>query len=1573
MLISYAQNFEDVILMRALRHVEKGTYVDVGAHHPIYDSVSFAFYQKGWRGVHVEPAPHFAQIIREGRPDERVIEAAISAESGPLTFYSIGETGMGTGSPEVAAQHQGSGYAVEPIVVPRMRLSSVLDSFAGQPIHWLKIDVEGMEADVVASWGASLARPWIVVIESTRPNSQEAAHEEWESRIVELGYEFLYFDGLNRFYLHRDHMELKEFFGLGPNFFDDFSVSKYSPYARDPARELADLERRNHQFSQDNSRFLQQLDEVREQLDRVREQRDEVQEQLDRVRAELSTTQSALKSATTSIEHRNRHISALQSGLDAAEARVAALLASTSWRLTAPMRNLSVLAQTLVRGGSAWARFAPGSRPRRVVRQWVTRGFDAVLSSPRLRPVAASLLERSPHLKQRLLRAIRNQRALSLDFSVPSAVGATSAASLHPFVAPGDEPIIYLFVDHTVACSTNTGLQRTARGIASGLVRLGQRVRYVKWEPQLAACVLISRDERLALAKWNGPPITEEEKVGYPLLGAAPVPVAPGFGDWLIVPEVPHITFQRAPVTLDLILWARGTKSGIGFVFYDAIPLRRDEFANMASAHGDYMRAIRLADVVWPISRWSANDLVAFWSVGEKATSDTMPKVSPLHLAGAFDRPRAVSPGASEKLFLSVGTLEPRKNQLALIHAFQAYQRHQPNSGWRLVLVGNLHPIVAQEVQKACSADSAISHRDAVSDEELSALFEKAAFTVFPSVEEGFGLPILESLWFGKPCLCANFGSMGEVAEGGGCLAIDMKDEAALSMALRDLIDDEGLRLRLTSEALQRPMISWDDYALALRDEVRCATAPVIYYWVDGTLTFPKNTGIQRVVRQLARELMEGGARLVPVKFDREGAGFARPTPEELAYLSRWNGPSPEMWSEWIPPASAGANSCFIMAELPLNLTRHEQAKLRSAAERFNLKTVAVFYDTIPWKLKNFYPESFSTAHREYMLELQNYDLILPISNHSAKDLVEFYKVGEGLDCTHGAEILPVILPGEFAESPRIRQPSALSAEGPVSILCVGTVEPRKNHLALLNAFIAAARRSPRNLRLVIVGRRTEPELAQQVEEIIAGNDGIVWEEGADDARLHDLHLACDFTVYPSLEEGFGLPILESLWYGKPAICADFGAMAEVAQGGGCIMVDVRNTEALTDAIANLANDPELFVALSREAVSRPFKSWRDYAKDVQGHLLHLAQIPPALKLPSPEDIERCAVGMRLAARPKLSVCISTYNRAEWLAVSLRNWARLYPEPLQGVELFVCDNTSTDHTPDIVQPYLGRPDFSYRRNPTNVGMLGNLRETAHAARGDYIWILGDDDLLLPGAVERVLETINSNPDVGLVYLNYAFTRLEDARQIVDFDDFFRDSIPIVPPEPNLAGPIREICARNENFFTAIYTLVLRRDHAIGAYSQNTHGRPFSTMLTCIPTTNYVLNHMMEEKGVWLGSPQLVVNMNVSWMRYAPLWILERIPEVYDVAERRGVSPDDINRWRRHTLPSAVAFFKQIFEHDPEGNAAFIDPARVVRRFNALREFPVAGSEMRAVYEKAHLEGHPLARRPTEQIFPSIST
>ncbi|RWJ99470.1 FkbM family methyltransferase [Mesorhizobium sp.] len=228
MITSYAQNFEDIILWRVLKSVERGFYIDIGAQDPVDDSVSLLFYEQGWRGVHVEPTAAYAAKIRSARPDEEVVEAAIGTGTGLLTFYEFPGTGLSTGDRAIAERHAEAGYEVKQHPVPLVSLQDLLDRHADREVHWLKVDVEGMESAVLESWGSSAVRPWIVVVESTLPLSSENSHEKWESRLKGLGYEFVYFDGLNRFYVSEGHPELKTAFGPGPNFFDGFVFPAFS-------------------------------------------------------------------------------------------------------------------------------------------------------------------------------------------------------------------------------------------------------------------------------------------------------------------------------------------------------------------------------------------------------------------------------------------------------------------------------------------------------------------------------------------------------------------------------------------------------------------------------------------------------------------------------------------------------------------------------------------------------------------------------------------------------------------------------------------------------------------------------------------------------------------------------------------------------------------------------------------------------------------------------------------------------------------------------------------------------------------------------------------------------------------------------------------------------------------------------------------------------------------------------------------------------------------------------------------------------------------------------------------------
>lgn len=232
--VSYAQNGEDVVLWRALGHVRDGRYVDVGAGDPELDSVTKAFVDRGWRGIDIEPVPYLAERLREARPDNEVVAAAVTDEQvDHVVLHLFDETGLST-LDDRAARSVPAREAVD-VTVPATTLDDVCADSAlllGD-LHVLKVDVEGLEAAVLRSISLEKWRPWVVVVEATVPNSAVPSHAEWESLLTDSGYRCALFDGLNRYYVSADHPELVEPLSYPACVLDGFQRAAHVQLAKD--------------------------------------------------------------------------------------------------------------------------------------------------------------------------------------------------------------------------------------------------------------------------------------------------------------------------------------------------------------------------------------------------------------------------------------------------------------------------------------------------------------------------------------------------------------------------------------------------------------------------------------------------------------------------------------------------------------------------------------------------------------------------------------------------------------------------------------------------------------------------------------------------------------------------------------------------------------------------------------------------------------------------------------------------------------------------------------------------------------------------------------------------------------------------------------------------------------------------------------------------------------------------------------------------------------------------------------------------------------------------------------------
>ena len=198
-MIAYAQNGEDLTLQRLLAGVENGFYIDVGAGHPEEHSVTKFFYDRGWHGINIEPGPTAYALLVKERPRDINLNFCAGAEEGADYFDVYPEINDSLSTP--------SEHLHQLLGKPQVRgartftLNSVIENHApDQVIHFLKIDVEGYETQVLTGLDLQVHRPWVMCIEATLPHTQTRCDQKWNSLLFRHGYREILFDGLNCFY-----------------------------------------------------------------------------------------------------------------------------------------------------------------------------------------------------------------------------------------------------------------------------------------------------------------------------------------------------------------------------------------------------------------------------------------------------------------------------------------------------------------------------------------------------------------------------------------------------------------------------------------------------------------------------------------------------------------------------------------------------------------------------------------------------------------------------------------------------------------------------------------------------------------------------------------------------------------------------------------------------------------------------------------------------------------------------------------------------------------------------------------------------------------------------------------------------------------------------------------------------------------------------------------------------------------------------------------------------------------------------------------------------------------------------
>ena len=126
--VSFSQNYEDVMLWRALKDVSNGFYVDVGANDPTFESVTKAFYDRGWRGINIEPVIHFHNKLCVERPEDINLRTAVGDKKGKAPFFEVVDTGLSTMNPEIAKKHSDElDFEIKQYDIPVSTLTDIIN------------------------------------------------------------------------------------------------------------------------------------------------------------------------------------------------------------------------------------------------------------------------------------------------------------------------------------------------------------------------------------------------------------------------------------------------------------------------------------------------------------------------------------------------------------------------------------------------------------------------------------------------------------------------------------------------------------------------------------------------------------------------------------------------------------------------------------------------------------------------------------------------------------------------------------------------------------------------------------------------------------------------------------------------------------------------------------------------------------------------------------------------------------------------------------------------------------------------------------------------------------------------------------------------------------------------------------------------------------------------------------------------------------------------------------------------------------------------------------------------------
>lgn len=372
---------------------------------------------------------------------------------------------------------------------------------------------------------------------------------------------------------------------------------------------------------------------------------------------------------------------------------------------------------------------------------------------------------------------------------------------------------------------------------------------------------------------------------------------------------------------------------------------------------------------------------------------------------------------------------------------------------------------------------------------------------------------------------------------------------------------------------------------------------PILFY-CETTSKCDFNSGIQRYVRNLSAALINSGVNLIPVTLEHGELTILDNF--GLSTMAKYGGPKENSWCLGELQTTSDQIIDFakkiIYPELPINMSTSNLKEIMSACKANNLKVISVFHDAVTIILKDIYGELAANLFMKYMEDLSSSDIIVSVSNSSNNDYNLIIKNPENKKLK--TITLPIPNQINVRQVPSIKDNNSKNIE----ILCVSTFDLRKNQMSLLKAFGHAkkiSRESGYNLNLTLIAAYKGPKgLMNQIYQYAKKYNVEVIVDASDEV-IKQKYLKADFTVYPSLYEGYGIPIVESLSHNTPVLCSNTSSMIELAQNlGGIETFDPKNLKQMASSILSMSTNYNKRMSLAKEIGQIKGSTWKDFVDE---------------------------------------------------------------------------------------------------------------------------------------------------------------------------------------------------------------------------------------------------------------------------------------------------------------------------------------------------------------------------------------